>query len=36
MMLTQQKKKDHIQRKVDELYQKSLETGLIALPGSTH
>ena len=36
MMLTQQKKRDYIQQKVDELYQKSLETGLIALPGSTH
>ena len=36
MMLTQQKKKDYIQQKVDELYQKSLQSGLIASPGNTH
>ena len=36
MMLTQQKKQDYIQQKVAELYKNSLESGLIALPGSTH
>ena len=36
MMLTQQKKQDYIQQKTAELYQKSMESGLIALPGNTH
>ena len=36
MMLIQQKKQDYIQQKVDELYKKSLESGMIAFPGNTH
>ena len=36
MMLTQQKKQDYIQQRVDELYKKSLESGMVALPGNTH
>ena len=35
MMLTQQKKKDYIQQKVDELYQNALQSGKIVLPSKT-
>ncbi|MBO4654944.1 MAG: hypothetical protein J5644_05310 [Bacteroidales bacterium] len=34
MMLTQQKKQDYIHQKMEELYQKSLQSGQIAMPNS--